>query len=355
MQIMKSKKLLAGLLSVTILSCSAISVFAADMGSGKTILAKSSTEMVLPISDQLEQENRAYFNSFTGTVKKISDFRGMEGAKFVSVENEKGEPANIIISGETYILNEAELAVGSLITAFYDANAPMIMIYPPQYSAKVVVLGNLEQNIKVDLFDQDLISADRSLKLNISEETEIITQDGKTFTGELANRKLAVIYGASTKSIPAQTTPEKVVVLFEEELPPVEEEKTVERDLSSAEIIVNEQKIEAPAAYLNEEGTVMVPLRAIAEALGFELDWNGKTQRIALSERIFLKIGEDNYTYPKTPVESGTILVQTESTSIQLGAAPELINGTTFVPLNFFREVVQMNNAYLFEGQIVIN
>ena len=40
---------------------------------------------------------------------------------------------------------------------------------------------------------------------------------------------------------------------------------------------------------------------------------------------------------------------------ISLGAAPELVGGRTFVPLQFFREVIPMNNAYVFDAQIVIN
>ncbi|MCC5912250.1 MAG: hypothetical protein JJT76_17685 [Clostridiaceae bacterium] len=42
-------------------------------------------------------------------------------------------------------------------------------------------------------------------------------------------------------------------------------------------------------------------------------------------------------------------------TPTQLRTAPELVKGETFVPLNIFREVVGMNNAYEFEAQTVID
>jgi hypothetical protein len=40
---------------------------------------------------------------------------------------------------------------------------------------------------------------------------------------------------------------------------------------------------------------------------------------------------------------------------IQLGTAPAIVEGKTFVPLSFFKEVTRLNNAYVFESQIVID
>jgi hypothetical protein len=93
------------------------------------------------------------------------------------------------------------------------------MIYPPQFEAVAIQVSNQEQNLKVDLFDANLTSADHMLKLNISKDTLVVTKDGKVFNGDLANRKLAVFYRTSTKSIPAQTTPSKVVVISDPIVP----------------------------------------------------------------------------------------------------------------------------------------
>ena len=86
----------------------------------------------------------------------------------------------------------------------------------------------------------------------------------------------------------------------------------------------------------------MVPLRVIAEALGFDVKWDSKLQSIILRKGISLTIGEDNYIYMKTA-------------PIQLGIASEIVNGRTFVPLSYFKKVIRMNNAYVFESQIVID
>ncbi|MCX7748019.1 MAG: copper amine oxidase N-terminal domain-containing protein [Clostridia bacterium] len=322
---MEFKKLLAGFLSATVLSLTTVTAFADNIEDIRTISSKE----VMPVNGITSIVKQSYFNSFTGTVKKITDFDGVKGSKFVLVENEKGGEANIIVSKDTYIVNDAEIAVGSVITGFYDANAPILMIYPPQYNAEVVCVEMKDKNVKVDVFNKDLVSADQTLKLNISDETEIILQDGKAFNGKLADKKLVVIYGVSTKSIPAQTAPEKIVVLFE-------------KDVSKMNIVVNKKKIEAPAAYMDEKGTVMVPLRAVAKALGVDVSWNGKQQSMMLGKGISLTIGKDYYTYMKTA-------------PIQLGTAPALIKGKTFVPLSFFKDVMRMESAQVVESQIAID
>jgi len=71
----------------------------------------------------------------------------------------------------------------------------------------------------VDLFDKDLISADGLLKLNIGENTKVVTKDNKEFKGDLKNRKLAVFYRTIAKSNPANTVPDKVVMLSDPVVP----------------------------------------------------------------------------------------------------------------------------------------
>ncbi len=327
---MKWKKILVGFLVATVVTSSSITAFAVNTNEVKNI------NEVMPINEESDQVEQSYFMCFTGEVKEINDFGEIEGSKIVSVESEEEQPANIIISEDTYVNGEVE--IGSVITGYYEADAPMIMIYPPQYNAQVVIVESDDKSVKVDIFDKDLVSSDNFLKLNIFDSTEIVSQDGSAFEGELAGRKLVVTYDITTRSIPAQTNPIKIVVLFEKEVPGDD----VIGDISSMDIIVDNQKIEGPAAYTNEQNVVMVPLRAISEALGFNVSWNNELRSVAIGKTMTLKIGEDNYIFAKMA-------------QIKLGTAPVIIEGRTFVPLNFFREVAQMNNAYVFEGQIVIN
>lgn len=170
-------------------------------------------------ANEKSSDKRAHFNSVSGTVKEIRKSETEKDVTYLLLENDKGSEAYLILNKDTFFINDEEIYIGSQVTGYYDADAMMIMIYPPQYVALVVFVSNNEQNIKVDLFDSDLVSADNMLKLNISKDTRVELKDGKAFTGDLANRKLAVFYHASTRSIPAQTSPDKVVVLSDPIIP----------------------------------------------------------------------------------------------------------------------------------------
>ena len=310
---------------------------------------KGKTDLLVPEEREMCEEKPS-FQPITGIVQDIEDAPWVEGVKYVIVETIAGEPVHFVVSENTYFAHNREPVVGDVVTTYYDANLPVIMIYPPQYSA-VTMIVEFEgmKKIKVDRFGEHLVSLDGTLKLDITDETEVVRQDGEPFTGDLDNRDLAVYYDVSTKSIPALTTPGKVVVLSEESV-----QKGFQRtddevidtdlpDLAGMEMVVEDRVIDAPAAYYNRDNTVMVPLRAIAEALGFNVGWHAEKQLVMLGDSFTATIGKDAY------VDMG------RDNPISLGNAPELVDGRTFVPLSFFREVVPMNNAYVFEAQIVIN
>lgn len=159
------------------------------------------------------------FQSFNGIVTMINDFsigQNAESAgcyKLISVDNGYGNEVNFVVSPTTYFVDHVMVVVGDRITGFYDANAPVPLIFPPQYRALVMAKDNPYQNVKVDHFNSQFVSSDGSLKLNISPNTLIILENGQAFTGNLANRNLIVIFGATTRSIPAQTTPYKIIVM----------------------------------------------------------------------------------------------------------------------------------------------
>lgn len=157
------------------------------------------------------------FYSFSGIVSSIRNFeyQNNENAgcnKFMSVSDKRGNVVNFVVSPDTYISDQKVISVGDIVNAYYDGNALAILIYPPQYSALIVVKYDPNQNVKVDYFDSRLISSDGRLKLNIAPNTQIMLKNGQPFTGSPANRNLIVSYGPSTRSIPAQTTPYKIIV-----------------------------------------------------------------------------------------------------------------------------------------------
>lgn len=335
---MKFKKMMAGLLAVSVLSVASLTIFANPIEDKMLISDK------LPISENVKEEFT--FGSFRGTVIEISDFEGTEDAKFISLEDADKMPINMIVSKDTYVVSNDEIKVGDTVTGYFDANAPMILIYPAQYNPQVVVVESADQQVKVDVFNKDLISADNMLKLNISEDTKVMTQDGKPFLEKLTGGKLVVQYDMATKSIPAQTTPIQITLLTNDQAEDVEvpEEKPDVKpvgDVSKMSIMVNDKKVNAVSAYKNDKGIVMVPLRPIAEALEFEIVWDGKTETIRVGLVSTLSIGKDEYSFAKMM-------------PMKLGAAPTLKDGTTFVPLDFFTEIMQLDQAEISGSQIII-
>ncbi|PRR77431.1 hypothetical protein CLLI_23440 [Clostridium liquoris] len=120
---------------------------------------------------------------------------------------------NNIVSPTTYFVDHTTMALGNMVTGFYDGNVPVPLIYPPQYNAIVMAEDMPYENVKVDYFDNQLVSSDNTLKLNIAPSTEIILENDQTFTQNPSNRYLIVIYGPTTRSIPAQTVPYKIIVM----------------------------------------------------------------------------------------------------------------------------------------------
>ena len=159
------------------------------------------------------------FQSFSGMVMGITDFpitvNDENGGCFtlMSVIDRTGSQVNFVVEPKTYFVDGAIVSAGDQVTGYYDANAPVPLIFPPQYRALVMVKESPSQNVKVDFFNSQLISSDGQLKLNRSPATQITLENGQPFKRNPANRNLIAVYGPSTFSIPAQTTPMKIIVL----------------------------------------------------------------------------------------------------------------------------------------------
>lgn len=120
---------------------------------------------------------------------------------------------HFIVGPETYVINNVRLRPGMNVTALYDADQAVPLIYPPQYRAVLIGRRNPSENVYAGYFDENLMSADASLQLNIDNSTSVVTANGQTFQCSPGGHTLVVSYSSSTRSIPAQTTPRKIVVV----------------------------------------------------------------------------------------------------------------------------------------------
>jgi hypothetical protein len=158
------------------------------------------------------------YGSFSGVVTSIQDFwdsahQPSGCIKLMTMTNRSGQTARFVVRPDTYFIDHVMIRPGFSATGFYDAAAPVPMIYPPQYTAVVMAQTAPGRQVAVGWFGPGLISSDGALKLNIGPATRVVLENGQAFTGMPENRDLAVVYGPVTRSIPAQTTPFQVIVL----------------------------------------------------------------------------------------------------------------------------------------------
>ncbi len=161
---------------------------------------------------------RPSFYPVEGTVVSIDPFaRGFGGSDcqmFVTVEDNDGNTVNFVVSPSTYVVDFVSIREGMKGTFYYRTDAPVPLIYPPQYSAVVVVPESRNgQFVTVGYFNDSLINEEQTLMLNLNSRVKVLTTNNQRFLGSPANHSLVVFYETSTRSIPAQTTPEKIVVL----------------------------------------------------------------------------------------------------------------------------------------------
>lgn len=132
--------------------------------------------------------------------------------QIMSLRTESGT-VNFVVDSDTVVIDSRQLRPGMQVAAFYDSSLPVPLIFPPQYRAQIVTTVGRNEQVMLNEFNRNLLASDGSLQLNIARHTDIRTANGQRFTCNLGNRTLLVYYSATTRSIPPQTTPRKVVVL----------------------------------------------------------------------------------------------------------------------------------------------
>lgn len=320
-----NKKLLSLLLTGAL--CTSASVAFADETASVENDIMLITEEAISEETTEEAVSAPAYVTFTGTVTAIEE-------DLVTLKNETEEffynkaalQLTIDKNGEM-----CELAVGDTVTLYVNGNTPMILSLPATYSPTVVVKeSEIETAINVDTYvkgetEGSYINASGSLVINVSEETPVIKLSREMFDGNLDNCDLIVIYTTSTFSIPAQTSPEKIIVLNKQTEVP---EEVVEVPVTK--VVVNGTDIEYDPSNGVEN---MLPVRKVAEALGFTVEWNDEIKQVLLnSGKYSFIIDENSY-------------VAGRAMPVQLESAPVLHNDTTFVPQSFFTDVLGVTSA----------
>ena len=114
-------------------------------------------------------------------------------------------------------------------------------------------------------------------------------------------------------------------------------------------IVINNEKLDLGESKVFEsEKNIMLPLRKVAEKLGFKVEWNDERKGVTLDDgtvNTTVYIGEDTY-YMASSIAIGM------SAPTPLGTAPVLKNSTTYVPAELFN-VLNCGEAYTVKGNVI--
>lgn len=92
-------------------------------------------------------------------------------------------------------------------------------------------------------------------------------------------------------------------------------------------VFIDQLPVEFDVFPVNMNGRVLIPFRAIAEALNVKVDWDDSTKTITAS---------DSTTSISLQIGSTTAIINEEE--FLLDVAPTIINGRTLIPIRFFSE-----------------
>ncbi|MCM3742588.1 copper amine oxidase N-terminal domain-containing protein [Sporosarcina luteola] len=286
----------------------AVALTALLAGSALYPYAVQANEDMIQLKNEEVKDASDYVRA-PGVITKIED---SENERMVTVENDQGLITIFRIQDKTLLFNSgtandmkpADLKKDMKVEAYYDKNKPMILIYPAQITPEIFFVIDEEKpgNVKVGKFDEDFLSVDKELKLNIGEETKIVNQEGdKIKKADLKGKELVVFYSITTRSLPPQTPPTKIIALH-----PLSDEGTPGVPITVLTIIDTDHYM--------KDGVKMIPLRKVAEELSYVVRSQSNGALLTKGNvSITITRGEKMYGYNKS--------LQ------QFAIAPELIGG----------------------------
>ena len=248
-----------------------------------------------------------------------------------------GRDMDLIVSQNTVIYDN----VNKTLVAIEDLkeNDVIVVVYspattysiPPQ-TAAFAIFTNVESGVgtyfidvnSVVLDEENITIADTSGEYEVvmpkmADVTPYLTKQIVKAMDIKAGDKLVISADLISASIPAVINPTNVVYVKGEE--PVEEPTVVD---TFADVMA-----EKGLTYLVLDDVTYVPIRVIAENLGYTVDWDNDSQGVTLTKEnksYTMNIGSDIYGINK---------------AIAKFSMPKLVQGSTYVPVEFIEEIMQ--------------
>lgn len=282
----------------------------------------------------------------------VSEITDEEGYKSILVDdsNDKNSQISLNIDDNTIVMNVngeavgfSELKAGDKISVVHSP--AMTFSLPPQTYAYAVIVNNeqvaVPQYIEAGKVTTEndtttIESKDGNYIIRVDKDTQIVpfkTKNIVTAQDIVEGTTLFAWYDIMTASMPAQATANKVMILPQiDNQDPEQVQVSVDAITVLDKVIINGEELDLKDNKIKDKDNfVMLPLRPIAEKLGFGINWNEETNSVELVKgtvNAMLADGEDKYT-----IHHGKSLIQ-EVKSV--GMFPMNIDGYLYVPSDFF-------------------
>ena len=285
---------------------------AADTETEQAVVDTEAAETTETVADTAAEETVGY-STLKGTITAVT-VNEDSTARITFQSEERGEiifneasDCMVIIDGAVKTL--ADLKEGMTATIVMDDFAPMTMSLPPQTSGAIAIVvdGETPTTTVVEKFNDELVGGD--VKLIIDETVQILDIRGTRqilTADDIKGHKAIAVYGASTKSIPAQTTPYLVVILDNAE------EATETTDTTET----------TETRDADEAADTVLPLRATLEEMGYTIEWTSNDAPIVITkDDVNLSVS----------IDSDTVVVDGDM-AYQLSSDVTIVDGVTYIP-----------------------
>lgn len=294
------------------------------------ISSNPATEVVETVAEP------AYLSAYGEITEVAEDYVVVKTTDGEEIQFNTSELTQVIDANTVLPLDLAARETNTVMVTYSNA---MTMSIPPQAYAFAIV-GNIKSEMGNPIFTiveevkdaEDgivIVTEGGSKEITVPANAEVspyLTRNIVTLADVKAGSNVLLWYDMMTMSIPAYATSEKVVVLPGNVLDilGLEEGLTV----NGVEITLAEDEV-----VYDNNGVEMLPLRTVAETLGFKVEWVNETQSIIVSKDAFT-----------ATVRIGTTEGGINKMRLVLETAPILYGGTkTYVPTSFFAELPANN------------
>lgn len=226
----------------------------------------------------------------------------------------------------------SSVKAGDVVYAYYSPATTMSI--PPQTACEALVVNLTDAHVPAHLLTAEQVTVNKDgsvtiltenggMLLTIPETASVTPYKTKNIvknTDIKVGTRFFAWYDVAAMSMPAQAGTDRAVVLPDATYTLKVSGKTL--DASSL-----------PRAVYDVDGTVMVPLRLTAKALGYDVSWNGKAGQIIVEDQIQKAVLQSGST---TARFIGKLKVINLTRDESMGAAAVIYSGCTYVPASFF-------------------